>query len=63
MILNSTLPDLRSKHRAEPVPPETYCLVADIDATLEEKILDLAQRQRKRTIIRRLALNAITVWD
>ena len=46
MILNPALPDLRSKHRAEPVPPETYCLVADDDAALEQKVLDLAQRQR-----------------
>jgi hypothetical protein len=26
------LPDLRGKHRTEPIPPEPHCLVADIDA-------------------------------
>ena len=29
-----------------PVPPEPHRLMADIDATLEQQILDLAQRQR-----------------
>ena len=46
MTLNSPLPDLCGKHRAEPAPPETHRLVADVDAPLEQKILDLAQRQR-----------------
>jgi hypothetical protein len=27
--------DLRGEHRAEPVPPEPNCLVADIDTTFE----------------------------
>jgi hypothetical protein len=31
---------------AEPVPPETHRLVADIDTALEQQIFDLAQRQR-----------------
>ncbi len=44
--MNAPLPDLRRKNRAEPVPPETYRLVADIDATFEKKIFDLPQRQR-----------------
>ena len=43
--LNSSLSDLGSKHRTEPVPPETYCLVADVDAALEQNVLDLAPRQ------------------
>jgi hypothetical protein len=30
---------------AEPVPPETYLLMANVDATLKEQVLDLAQRQ------------------
>ena len=38
--------DLRGEHRAEPVPPEPYRLVADIDTALEQQVLDLAQRQR-----------------
>jgi len=38
--------DLRSEHRTEAAPPEPHCLVADIDATLEQQILDLPQRER-----------------
>ena len=46
MVLNAPFPDLRGEHRAEPVPPEPYRLVADIDTALEQQVLDLAQRQR-----------------
>jgi len=46
MKMNPTLPDLRCKQRTEPVPPEPYRLVADVDAPLEQNILDLSQRQR-----------------
>jgi hypothetical protein len=46
MTLNPALPDLCGEHRPEPVPPEPYRLVADIDAVFEKKILDLTQRQR-----------------
>ena len=46
MLLNAPFPDLRGEHRAEPVPPEPYRLVADIDTALEQQVLDLAQRQR-----------------
>ena len=46
----SSLPDLRCKQRTEPVPPEPYCLVADVDATFEQQILDLSQRQGKPDI-------------
>jgi hypothetical protein len=45
-MLNAALPDLCSKDRAEPIPPEAHCLMADIDPTLEQKIFDLPQRQR-----------------
>ena len=45
-VMNPPLPDLRGKHRTEPVPPEPYRLVADIDTALEQQVLDLAQRQR-----------------
>ena len=45
-VLNTPLPDLGGKHRTEPVPPEPHRLVADVDAALEQQILDLAQRQR-----------------
>ena len=46
MMLNPAFPDLRSKHRPKPVPPEPHRLVADIDATFEQHVLNLAQRQR-----------------
>ncbi len=41
--LNTTHSDLGGEHRTEPVPPETYRLVADIDATLEQQIFNLPQ--------------------
>ena len=47
---NALLPDLGCEHRPEPVPPDAYCLVADIDAVFVEKILDLPQRQREADI-------------
>ena len=40
-MMNPPLPDLCREHRTEPVPPETHRLVADVDATLEQEILDL----------------------
>jgi hypothetical protein len=43
--------DIRRKHRSEPVPPEPYCLVADVDAALEQQVLNVAQAQRYRTYI------------
>jgi hypothetical protein len=43
MLLNAPLPDLRGEHWTKPVPPEPNRLVADIDATLEQKIFDLSQ--------------------
>ena len=44
--VNQPLPDLRHEHRTEPVPPQPHRLMADIDAALEQNVLDLAQRQR-----------------
>ena len=44
--MNASFPDLRGEHRTEPVPPVPNRLVADIDATLEQEILDLPKRQR-----------------
>ena len=41
--MNAPLPDLRGKHRTEPVPSETHGFVADIDATLEQQIFHLPQ--------------------
>ncbi len=45
-MMNAPLPDFRSKHWTEPVPPESNRLVANIDPTLEQEIFDLPQRQR-----------------
>ena len=41
---------LACKHRPEPIPPETHRLVANVDAALEQQILDVAQRQRKSDV-------------
>lgn len=49
-LSDAALSDLRSKQRAEPIPPQTRRLVADIDAALMQKVLDLAQRKRKADI-------------
>jgi hypothetical protein len=43
--MNPPFPDLRGEHRSEPVPPEPDRLVANVDAALEQQILDLAERQ------------------
>jgi hypothetical protein len=43
MMMNPSLADRSSEHRAEPVPPETHRLVAHVDAAFEQQILDLAQ--------------------
>jgi len=45
-MMKASFPDLRGKHGTEPVPPETYCFMADIDATLKQQIFDLPQRKR-----------------
>ena len=51
MTMNPTPPDLGCKQRTEPVPPVPHGLVADVDATLGQQVLDLPQRQRNRTCI------------
>jgi hypothetical protein len=45
-MMKAPLPDLVGEHRTEAIPPEPHRLVADIDAPLEQEILDLPQRQR-----------------
>ncbi len=45
-MMNASFPDLRGEHRTEAVPPAPDRLVADIDATFEQQIFDLPQRQR-----------------
>ena len=42
--------NVAGKHRAEPIPPETHGLVANVDATLEQEVLDVTQRQRETDI-------------
>ena len=44
--MNAALPDLRAKQWTEPVPPQPYGLMADVDTALEQQIFDLPQRQR-----------------
>ena len=41
--MNASFPDLRGEQRTKPVPPEPNRLVANADAPLEQKILDLSQ--------------------
>jgi len=53
--MNAPLPDLRCEHRTEPVPPETHCFVANIDATFKQQIFDLPKRKRMYIItVRRI---------
>ena len=42
--------DLCGKHRAEPIPPVAQGLVADLDAALVEKVLDVSQGQRRTNV-------------
>jgi hypothetical protein len=44
ITMSSSYTRLRGKHLAEPVPPEPHRLMTNIDATLGQQILDLAQR-------------------
>jgi len=39
--------DLTRKYRAEPVPPESHRLMAEVDPALEKQILHIPKRQRK----------------
>ena len=42
-MMNAPLPDLCGEQWAKPVPPVPHRLVADIEATLEQEVLDLPQ--------------------
>tara|TARA_E500000331_G_scaffold294557_1_gene292352 strand:- start:1580 stop:1708 length:129 start_codon:yes stop_codon:yes gene_type:complete len=42
--MNSPVPGLGGEQRTEPVAPEPYRLMTNIDATLGQQTLDLAQR-------------------
>jgi hypothetical protein len=44
-MMITSFPDRGREHRTEPVPPVPNRLVADIDAALEQEILDLSQRR------------------
>jgi hypothetical protein len=48
--LNPALPDLRGKHRAEPVPPKPNRFMADFDAAFVQQILNIAERQREPNV-------------
>lgn len=41
--VNPLAPDVRCKHRTEPVPPQPHCLVAQAAATLEQQVLHIPQ--------------------
>ena len=42
--------DFRSKHRVDPVPPVADGFMADIDAALVQKILDVSKRKGKADV-------------
>ena len=46
ITMSSSYTRLRGKHLAEPVPLEPYCLMTNVDATLGQQVLDLAQLKR-----------------
>ena len=43
-FMNAAFPYLRGEHRTKPVPPEPHRLMTNVDATLGQQVLDLAQR-------------------
>jgi hypothetical protein len=45
--LDATLPDLGGEDRTKAMPPEPHRLVADLDAALMQKILDVPKRERE----------------
>ena len=44
-MMYAPLADLSGKHGTEPIPPQPYCLVANVDAAFEQYVFDLTQRQ------------------
>jgi hypothetical protein len=42
-VLDPLPADLAGEHRAEPVPPQPHRLMADVDAALEQQVLDVPQ--------------------
>lgn len=47
---NPTLSDLRRKHRTEPVPPKSHRLMANLDATFVQQVLDIAKGKREPNV-------------
>ena len=43
--MNSPLLDLCGEHQIEPVPPEPHRLMKNVDATLGQQVLELAQQE------------------
>jgi hypothetical protein len=48
--LDAALPDLGGEHRTEAMPPKPDGLMADLDAALVQKVLDVPQREREPDI-------------
>jgi hypothetical protein len=48
---NSLPAHVRGEQGPESIPPQPHGLVADIDAALEQQVLDVAQEGGKRTYI------------
>lgn len=46
VVVNPLATDLAGEHRAEPGPPQPHRLVADVEPSLEQQVLDIPQRQR-----------------
>ena len=49
-LTHSVLTDLIGEQRSEPVPPEPYSLMTNVDAVLEENILHITQAQGKSNV-------------
>jgi len=45
-LLDSLPADFRGEHRTEPVPIEPHRLMANVDATLDQQVFNVPQRQR-----------------
>ena len=44
--MNATFPGLSGEHWPKPVPPVPHRFVANVDATFEQNVFNLAQRKR-----------------
>jgi len=45
--VHALAPDVCGKQGAEPVPPQPHRFMTNVDAALEQQVLDIPQRQRK----------------